>query len=63
MKVRNALKRLHEDGWREVRTKGSHRVLQHPTKPGNVILAGNLGNDVPKGLLSAIFKQAKLEDA
>lgn len=38
MTVREVLKILHEDGWREVenRTKGSHIQLRHPTKPGKV---------------------------
>ena len=36
MTVREILKLLHADGWREVegRTKGSHIQLKHPTKPG-----------------------------
>lgn len=62
MKVREVLKLLHEDGWQEVRRHGSHRILKHPTKAGMVILAGNLGGDVPKGLLRTILKQAGLED-
>jgi len=61
MRVRDVLRTSREDGWQEVRTKGSHRVLKHPAKPGIVVLSGNLGNDVPKGLLRAILKQAGLE--
>ena len=33
-KVREAIKLIEADGWREVRTKGSHRQFKHPTKPG-----------------------------
>ncbi len=62
MKVREVLKRLEDDGWRVVRQGGSHRVLQHPTKTGNVVLAGNPGNDVPEGLLNEILKQAGLKE-
>jgi predicted RNA binding protein YcfA (HicA-like mRNA interferase family) len=60
MKVTEVIKRIEEDDWRQVRMKGSHRVYQHSTKLGNVIVAGNSGSDVPKGLLSAIWKQAGL---
>ena len=34
MKVRELLKRLEEDGWRQVRSRGSHRQLKHPMKIG-----------------------------
>ena len=38
MTVREILKILHEDGWREVenRTRGSHIQLKHPVKSGKV---------------------------
>jgi len=62
MKVREAMKLLRDDGWYEVRMRGSHRVLQHPHKTGSLVLAGNPGDDVPKGLLHAMLKRAQLED-
>ena len=43
MKVRDVLKRLREDGWVVVRTRGDHRQLKHPTKPGLVTVAGKPG--------------------
>jgi predicted RNA binding protein YcfA (HicA-like mRNA interferase family) len=39
MKVRDVIKRLENDGWRLVRTKGSHRQFHHPSKPGTVTVA------------------------
>ena len=33
---REILKTLKADGWYEVATKGDHRQLKHPTKPGKV---------------------------
>lgn len=33
---REVLKALSADGWYEVATKGDHRQLKHPTKPGKV---------------------------
>ena len=41
MKVRDAIRRLENDGWRLVRTKGSHRQFHHPSKPGTVTIAGH----------------------
>jgi predicted RNA binding protein YcfA (HicA-like mRNA interferase family) len=39
-KVRDAIKLIEADGWREVTTKGSHRQFKHPTKAGRVTIAG-----------------------
>lgn len=61
MKVRDLISLLHSDGWAVVRTKGSHRQFQHPTKPGTVTVAGNPAVDVPPGTLSSVLKQAGLK--
>lgn len=62
MTVREVLRILHEDGWREVenRTKGSHIQLRHPTKQGKVTVASHSG-DIPKGTLNSILRQAGLK--
>jgi len=62
MKVKELLKLLDEDGWVLSRTRGSHRQLKHPTKPGLVTVAGKSSLDVPKGTLSAILKQSGLKE-
>jgi predicted RNA binding protein YcfA (HicA-like mRNA interferase family) len=62
MKVRDVLKRLSEDGWHVDRTRGSHRVLKHPAKPGTVVVAGRLGKEVAAGTLKSVWKQAGLEE-
>lgn len=36
MKSRDVIKILEKDGWRLVRTKGSHNHFKHPTKAGVV---------------------------
>jgi predicted RNA binding protein YcfA (HicA-like mRNA interferase family) len=36
MKVKEAIKLLEEDGWYQVRMRGSHRQFHHPSKPGTV---------------------------
>jgi predicted RNA binding protein YcfA (HicA-like mRNA interferase family) len=61
MKVRDAIRLIEKDGWRLVRTKGSHRQFQHHAKAGTVTVAGKLGVDVPRGTLNSILKQAGLE--
>lgn len=62
MTVREVIKILHNDGWREVdaRTKGSHIQLKHPSKHGKVIVANHKG-DIAPGTLNSILKQAGLK--
>lgn len=52
---------LQSDGWFQVRQKGSHRQLRHPSKPGTVTVAGKPSVDVPPGTLNSILKQAGLK--
>lgn len=55
-----ALKRILEnDGWYEVRTKGSHVQMKHPHKKG-VVTVPMHGGDIPIGTLKSILKQAQL---
>lgn len=60
-KVQDVLDALQADGWRIVRQKGSHRQLQHPSKPGTVTVAGKPSIDLPPGTLNSILKQAGLK--
>ncbi|MBZ5574169.1 MAG: type II toxin-antitoxin system HicA family toxin [Acidobacteriia bacterium] len=61
MKVRDVLKRVEQDGWQLVRTKGSRRQYHHPNKPGTVAVAGHPAVDIPPGTLNNILKQAGLK--
>jgi len=61
MKVREVLKILEQDGWYLSRTRGSHRQYKHPTKKGLVTIAGHLSDDLSKGTLNSILKQARLK--
>ncbi len=61
MKLREAIRLLEEDGWRQVRTTGSHRQFKHFAKPGVVTIAGRPGLDVPPGTLKSILKRAGLK--
>jgi predicted RNA binding protein YcfA (HicA-like mRNA interferase family) len=62
MTIREVLKILHKDGWREVdaRTKGSHIQLKHPTKIGKVTVSNHKG-DIAPGTLNSILKKAGLK--
>jgi len=62
MKVRDILRLLVDDGWYLHRTRGSHRQLRHPTKPGLVTLAGSGNDDLAPRTLRSILKQAGLWD-
>lgn len=61
MKVRDIIKLIEVDGWNFDRMKGSHKQFKHPTKKGLVTVAGNRGDDVLKGTLNSILKQAGLK--
>ena len=60
-KVREAVKLIEADGWRQVSTKGSHRQFKHATKAGRVTIAGQLSDDLAPGTYNSILKQAGLK--
>lgn len=62
MKVRDVIKLIEGDGWHLVRTKGDHRQYKHPFKTGLVTIAGHLNDDIGKGTLNSILKQASLKE-
>ncbi len=62
MKVRDVIRHLNREGWVLVITEGSHRQFKHPTKPGRVTVSGSLGDDMPKGTLASVKRQAGLKD-
>jgi predicted RNA binding protein YcfA (HicA-like mRNA interferase family) len=52
---------LKTDGWFEVRKKGSHVVMLHPTKSKQLTVPYHAGKEVKNGLLKAILKQANIK--
>ncbi len=62
MKIKEILKLLEKDGWFQVAQKGSHRQFKHSEKPGRVTIAGKPSDDIDKGTLNSILKQAKLKE-
>jgi predicted RNA binding protein YcfA (HicA-like mRNA interferase family) len=61
MKVREVVQLLERNGWREVRTQGSHRHFRHPDRPLLVTVSGNDGKELAPGTLNAIIKKAGLK--
>lgn len=61
MKVAELIRLLERDGWRVVRTKGSHRQFKNARKSGTVTVAGKPSMDVPPGTLNAVLEQAGLK--
>ena len=61
MKIRKVIKLIEDDGWYLARTKGGHRQYKHPAKKGLVTISGKLSDDVGKGTLNSILKQAGLK--
>jgi predicted RNA binding protein YcfA (HicA-like mRNA interferase family) len=62
MKVKDGIKIIEQDGWFMVRRKGSHRQFRHSKKNGVVTIARQKNDDLAKGTLNSILKQAGLKN-
>jgi predicted RNA binding protein YcfA (HicA-like mRNA interferase family) len=62
MKVSEILAKLHADGWYLAATRGSHRQFKHPAKSGRVTVPGKPSDDLARGTLNSILKQADLKE-
>lgn len=59
LKARQVMRALERAGFIHVRSKGSHRVFQHPDDPTRrTIVADHGGKDIPRGTLREIIDQA-----
>jgi predicted RNA binding protein YcfA (HicA-like mRNA interferase family) len=61
MKVREVIRLLEQNGWVEMRTKGSHRHFKHPKEALVITVLGNQGKELATGTLNAILKKAGLK--
>ena len=61
MKYNDLFKLLKKDGWIEIRQKGCHVSMQHPSKTNQLTVPFHAGKEVKKGLLNAILKQAGIK--
>ncbi|HEX3069721.1 MAG TPA: type II toxin-antitoxin system HicA family toxin [Thermoanaerobaculia bacterium] len=60
-KVREAIRRIEEDGWYQVKSRGGHRQYKHATKPGRVTVGGKASDDLAPKTFDSILKQAGLK--
>jgi predicted RNA binding protein YcfA (HicA-like mRNA interferase family) len=60
MTVREILKVLHDDGWKECDQHGSHIQLKHDTKKGKVTIPNHKG-DLAKKTVHSIYRQAGID--
>jgi predicted RNA binding protein YcfA (HicA-like mRNA interferase family) len=61
MKPREVTRALEADGWREVRSRGSHRQFGHPTKAGLVTIAVHGNRDLKAWEVASIERQSGLK--
>ena len=61
MKIRELIRQVEADGWRHVKTRGSHRQYKHPVKRGRVTIPGHSGDDVHPATLKSVLTQAGLK--
>lgn len=60
MNSQKLIQMLEDDGWGQVRIKGSHHQFKHPTKP-NLITVPHPKKDLPVGTFNSILKDAGLK--
>jgi predicted RNA binding protein YcfA (HicA-like mRNA interferase family) len=61
MKCSELLRLLHKDGWIEIRQSGSHIIMRHPTKIGQIPVPYHGSKEAKKGMLTVILKQAAIK--
>lgn len=52
---------LKADGWYEIRQRGSHKIMRHPKKPGELVFPDHGSKEMRKGLAINLLKQAGLK--
>lgn len=63
MKVSEVIRIIEKDGWFLIRQRGSHRQYKHKKKKGLVTIAlHKMSDEVAKGTLNSILKQAQLKE-
>ena len=61
MKVSEVIKIIKKLGWYQTRQKGSHRQFKNNSIKGLVTIAGKLSDEIDKGTLNSIYKQAGIK--
>ena len=61
MKVKEVINKIKDLGWYQVRQKGSHRQFKNDNIKGLVTIAGKLSDEIDRGTLNSISKQAAIK--
>lgn len=61
VKYKDLFKLLQKDGWYTIRQKGSHAIMRHDKKEGQLTVPNHTSKEVKKGLLRAILKKANIK--
>lgn len=61
MKASELFKILKSDGWFEIRQTGSHVMMKHPVKDGQLVIPYHGSKEVSKGIVNAILKEANIK--
>ena len=61
MKVSAVIKLLKDNGWYQVRQRGSHRQYKNDSIKGLVTIAGKMSDEIDKGTLNSIYKQSGIK--
>jgi mRNA interferase HicA len=62
MKSSEFLNILKSDGWYVVRQVGSHLIMRHGIKKGQLTVPYHGSKEIAKGLMNKLLKQAGLKD-
>jgi predicted RNA binding protein YcfA (HicA-like mRNA interferase family) len=57
MNSRDIIRKLEQDGWREIASSGSHRQFKHGEKPGRVTVPHPV-KDMKVGTIKSIERQS-----
>jgi mRNA interferase HicA len=58
VKSNELIRLLQKDGWFVIRQSGSHMIMQHATKKGQIVCPNHCSHEVGKGLEKKIKKDA-----
>jgi mRNA interferase HicA len=61
MKSSELVRLLEENGWYFVRQRGSHMIMRHPNKKGQIVCPKHGSHEIGKGLEKKIKKDAGLK--
>ncbi len=52
---------MKDNGWYQVRQRGSHRQYKNDSIKGLVTIAGKMSDEIDKGTLNSIYKQSGIK--